>query len=780
MNARLITITILLAIALPVGSSCKQVVLLVRSRPVNATAIRLIGELSSWTVTSKANLSVFINGTLRLTELVVESFSLTVGGLQPKTSHTIRVTTECPDSNQTVSSNLHVTATLENNQLPTPISFKDSSVQYNSITLFWIVNRQVVLEGVTHFAVERDGILAKVLPFNIFDDGGDVTQRRLDYQLENLLPRWNYTFTLVTSNYYGSTRGAPITLKTEGMDCIKVQCADPPKCEQDYVLQNSTSSADDCCVDYSCVCDESKCDSIPVCAGNEILIKGGSGGESCCLNYSCVHWKRCLQSDSSETDCQCPESMDQDELAECEHELKNLCGGIHCEQCDALKCVSCGNSTFLLNGTCVNECPVLGYEQVGLAIIGRRCQKQHDCVFRALNGVTFVFQHGESWCDGIQKTCTCENGEYNCIASFCEIVLFSTSTLTLTSVTSTSSTKSVTTISTKVTQPTNQPTKISDVDGGYSAWSDFGSCKATQGSAASQLCFQVRTRICNNPTPQGTGRTCLGPSTSSRACSCSVSSTRHEARTSITSSPSQESRPFDPTLSKTHTSSLRTSETTSMTSTTISITTTLRVEESSVEQATTLVSTSDVSTSTARDSASSSSSQKPVVILISIVVVVVLLLCFAGGVAFVAWRKHIQGTFDLVDASVSSHQDTNESEISEPENKASALLSPAARILHIEPRETLTQHTHHDSQSLSNVKNRNRINVRGKSEIEKDDLQTNQYLTVETGVPKSDIPLKTHENHYNRTEHVTHSPPETTISPRQAWVDGVVLEEASC
>lgn len=123
--------------------------------------------------------------------------------------------------------------TIYNVLLSIPI---DSSVQYNSITLFWIVNRQVVLEGVTHFAVERDGILAKVLPFNIFDDvglfqchinyskiiflctqGGDVTQRRLDYQLENLLPRWNYTFTLVTSNYYGSTRGAPITLMTEGM-----------------------------------------------------------------------------------------------------------------------------------------------------------------------------------------------------------------------------------------------------------------------------------------------------------------------------------------------------------------------------------------------------------------------------------------------------------------------------------------------------------------------------------------------------------------------------------
>ena len=53
------------------------------------------------------------------------------------------------------------------------------------------------------------------------------------------------------------------------------------------------------------------------------------------------------------------------------------------------------------------------------------------------------------------------------------------------------------------------------VDGGYSNWGSYTSCSATCGGGE-----QVRTRQCNNPTPQYKGKDCkwIGPANETRAC----------------------------------------------------------------------------------------------------------------------------------------------------------------------------------------------------------------------------------------------------------------------
>ena len=54
-----------------------------------------------------------------------------------------------------------------------------------------------------------------------------------------------------------------------------------------------------------------------------------------------------------------------------------------------------------------------------------------------------------------------------------------------------------------------------DLDGGYSDWSEWGTCDRSCGGGA-----QVRTRICNKPIPSGGGKMChsLGPAIQVRRC----------------------------------------------------------------------------------------------------------------------------------------------------------------------------------------------------------------------------------------------------------------------
>uniref|UniRef100_M3ZDA5 Cell adhesion molecule-related/down-regulated by oncogenes n=1 Tax=Xiphophorus maculatus TaxID=8083 RepID=M3ZDA5_XIPMA len=49
--------------------------------------------------------------------------------------------------------------------------------------------------------------------------------------------------------------------------------------------------------------------------------------------------------------------------------------------------------------------------------------------------------------------------------------------------------------------------------GGYSSWGEWGPCSSTCGQG-----FQERNRLCNNPAPANSGRTCSGLSTDSRKC----------------------------------------------------------------------------------------------------------------------------------------------------------------------------------------------------------------------------------------------------------------------
>ena len=51
------------------------------------------------------------------------------------------------------------------------------------------------------------------------------------------------------------------------------------------------------------------------------------------------------------------------------------------------------------------------------------------------------------------------------------------------------------------------------IDGGWSAWSDWGSCSVSCGGGT-----QTRTRACNNPPPQYGGIACSGSTTESQAC----------------------------------------------------------------------------------------------------------------------------------------------------------------------------------------------------------------------------------------------------------------------
>ena len=55
----------------------------------------------------------------------------------------------------------------------------------------------------------------------------------------------------------------------------------------------------------------------------------------------------------------------------------------------------------------------------------------------------------------------------------------------------------------------------STLDGGYSEWSDWGTCDRSCGGGA-----QVRTRICNRPVPSGGGKRChaLGPAIQVKRC----------------------------------------------------------------------------------------------------------------------------------------------------------------------------------------------------------------------------------------------------------------------
>lgn len=53
------------------------------------------------------------------------------------------------------------------------------------------------------------------------------------------------------------------------------------------------------------------------------------------------------------------------------------------------------------------------------------------------------------------------------------------------------------------------------VDGGFSAWSNTGSCSASGAS-----CFQQQTRTCSSPAPSNGGATCAGSSTQSISCTC--------------------------------------------------------------------------------------------------------------------------------------------------------------------------------------------------------------------------------------------------------------------
>lgn len=55
----------------------------------------------------------------------------------------------------------------------------------------------------------------------------------------------------------------------------------------------------------------------------------------------------------------------------------------------------------------------------------------------------------------------------------------------------------------------------STVDGGYSPWSEFGSCSQTCGTGG----IQRRFRTCSNPPPMNGGKSCFGNPYQSRACS---------------------------------------------------------------------------------------------------------------------------------------------------------------------------------------------------------------------------------------------------------------------
>ncbi|XP_077377558.1 hemicentin-1 [Festucalex cinctus] len=51
------------------------------------------------------------------------------------------------------------------------------------------------------------------------------------------------------------------------------------------------------------------------------------------------------------------------------------------------------------------------------------------------------------------------------------------------------------------------------INGGYSAWQDWGPCSSICGQG-----FQERSRLCNNPEPANGGRSCSGPNIDSRKC----------------------------------------------------------------------------------------------------------------------------------------------------------------------------------------------------------------------------------------------------------------------
>ena len=53
------------------------------------------------------------------------------------------------------------------------------------------------------------------------------------------------------------------------------------------------------------------------------------------------------------------------------------------------------------------------------------------------------------------------------------------------------------------------------VDGGYTDWSDYGTCSKTCGEG-----IQIRERTCSNPTPRHGGEDCssLGNATETRPC----------------------------------------------------------------------------------------------------------------------------------------------------------------------------------------------------------------------------------------------------------------------
>ena len=51
------------------------------------------------------------------------------------------------------------------------------------------------------------------------------------------------------------------------------------------------------------------------------------------------------------------------------------------------------------------------------------------------------------------------------------------------------------------------------VDGGFSTWSEFGSCSKSCGGG-----IETRHRKCNNPKPQNGGKNCAGALSESRSC----------------------------------------------------------------------------------------------------------------------------------------------------------------------------------------------------------------------------------------------------------------------
>lgn len=55
---------------------------------------------------------------------------------------------------------------------------------------------------------------------------------------------------------------------------------------------------------------------------------------------------------------------------------------------------------------------------------------------------------------------------------------------------------------------------ISDRDGGYSEWQSWSNCSTTCGTDGTRS----RSRLCDNPTPQGNGATCAGDSTEAESC----------------------------------------------------------------------------------------------------------------------------------------------------------------------------------------------------------------------------------------------------------------------